>query len=314
MTTTDREAIGPVGFVARVRGLRVAAARACAGAMVGLAAVAGLGGGLGGCAAQYVVPGEAASFRAMGLTPEQVDAQTDLPVRQAMSRRPVASFPAAIAAVRVQSADYHSYSIGRRYQDDRTGFRAAPLGATRPGAKANTQGLRVITKREVESETDMQRLSALPMTRGVALLNALVVPDYVSSLDEIREAAGTLQADILVVYTFGTTFMDQERTVPVMGALTLGVFPDTRIRVTSTASAAFVDVRTGFIYGLAEGSADNSSITNFWNTEEAADSNRKKVEAKAFAALTTELERTWLGIVQNYGPASAQNAPPSAAK
>lgn len=297
MTTSDREAMRPVGFVARVRGLWVgAAARACLGALVGLVAIAGLG----GCHSTYVVPGEAASFRAMGLTPEQVDAQTDLPVREAMSRRPVASFPAAIAAVRVQAADYRSYSIGH-YRDANT--RVAPLGRGSGATRTNDPGLRVITKREVEREADMARLSAMPMTRGVALLNALVVPDVVSSLDEVREAAGTLQADILVVYTFSTTFMNREQTVPVMGALTLGVFPDTRIRVTSTASAAFVDVRTGFIYGLAEGSADNSSLTNFWNTEEAADANRREVEAKAFAALTNELERTWQGIVRAYGPA-----------
>ena len=69
---------------------------------------------LGGCQAnKYVTPGGPADLNAMGITQAQVDKMTDVEIAARMARRPAASFPAALAVLRVQGEGYRSYnSVG----------------------------------------------------------------------------------------------------------------------------------------------------------------------------------------------------------
>lgn len=236
---------------------------------------------LAGCA-RYVTPGGPADFRALGVTPQDADAMTTSGVREAFARRPAASFPASVALARVQGRGYTSYT-SRGY-----------------GSGAFT----IISTRDVEREADFEKLTKLPMLAGVAPLNRLVVPQEIRNEEDLRNAAAQVQADILLIYTFDTEFWT-ETTVPHLGTITLGLFPNERAKVTSTASSAFIDVRTGFIYGLSEVTHTSSRIANAWTSKEAVDQTRREVEAEAFSMLTKEWQKTWTGIAARFGPAGA---------
>jgi hypothetical protein len=70
--------------------------------------------------------------------------------------------------------------------------------------------------------------------------------------------------------------------------------------VSTTASAVLVDVRTGFVYGVAEGTASERQTTNAWNSVNAVDQGRLSTENDAFDELVRELERTWKNIVAGH--------------
>lgn len=228
----------------------------------------------------YATPGAPADFRALGITPKQAESMTDWEVAQRLERKPAASFPAAIAVVRVQGAGYTS----------------------RTSKGVGSGAYTVVTARDAEGETDAARLAALPGTRGIGAVNRLIVPEETRDLRDLRLIAAELQADILLLYTMDTSFGTKETTIPALGVLTLGLFPNERARVSSTASAAFVDTRTGYIYGLAEASTEETRITNAWNSNDAVDQSRREAERSAFAKLVPELEKTWGSISATYGP------------
>ncbi len=68
---------------------------------------------------------------------------------------------------------------------------------------------------------------------------------------------------------------------------------------------AFIDVRTGFIFGTAEGSGTSERLNNAWGTDEAMDMARLVAERKAFEALVPQIEGTWAGVAKEYGPPSS---------
>ena len=233
----------------------------------------------GGCAT-YVTPGKPADFRALGVTPQEADAMTTSGVKDALARRPAAAFPAAVAVARLQGPGYTSYTSG--------GY--------------GTGSYTLLTLRDVEKDTDFERLARLPMLAGVAPLNRLVVPAEIRKEEDLRNAAAQVQADILLVYTLDTQFWT-ETTVPYLGKITLGLFPNEEAKVTTTVSSAFMDVRTGYIYGLSEATETRSRLANAWTSRDAMDQARREVEAAAFAKAVGEWEKTWTGIASRYGPA-----------
>lgn len=240
-----------------------------------------------GCTS-YATPGPAADMRiaAPGATPEQRQAQTDLTIAQKLDLVPLAQFPTSIAAVRVQGAGYTSHSTD--------GY--------------GTGRMTVVTRREVETDAAFQRLSTLPMVRGIAPLNRLILPARINSDRELREAAAAVQADMLLLYTFDTRF-GNKTTIPAAGVITLGLFPNEEQRVTTTASAALLDTRNGYVYALAEATAKTAQLSNAWTSREAADEARLRAETEAFDKLTIELQRVWAGVVNaNARPANTMPA------
>lgn len=244
-----------------------------------------LGVGIQGCA-KYSTPGGPADFRALGISADEANAMTDASIAAVIDRKPAASFPASVAVVRLQDRNYSSYTVSNAYDVGKYS---------------------VVTIRDVEEETDFDSLSSLPHLRGIAPLNRLVVPNHVASVKDLRLAAARVQADFLLIYTFDTQF-GTEKKVPALGTITLGVFPSQQARVTSTASAAFLDTRTGFIYGLAEATESADRMTNAWNSKEAVDKTRRAAERKAWESLVGELQRTWVDIASTFGPPSIQAA------
>lgn len=239
---------------------------------------------LGACV-RYHTPGAGADFRALGITPAEVDASTDVAIATKLALKPLASFPTTIATIRVQGARYWSYSASGYGRGEFT----------------------VITTRDVETEEQFNRIAALPMVRGLAPINRFVISDDISSERQLREAAATVHADMTLLYTFDTQFGD-EKIVPALGFFTLGLFPDREARVRTTASAALLDTRNGYVYGLAESTVKTEQLANAWTSQQAVDQSRRRAESKAFDQLVGEVEKMWTGVLAQYGP----NASPTA--
>lgn len=227
----------------------------------------------GGCA-EYATPGRAADMRLFGGTRNQ---QSDASVVQIIDRRPLAQLPTAIAMVRVQAPGYQSKT-------------AETWGS---GAYC------VVTTRNVEN-TDklLDQLSKLPMVSGLAPINRLLLPQELHSDLDLRQAAAALHADMLLIYTFDTTFHVEDVAAPVT-VLTLGLSPNQVVHVLSTASAVLVDTRDGYVYGIAEATGRQTQLASAWTSETAVDQTRRRVEGEAFAKLVGNLQGTWSGVVKN---------------
>ena len=231
---------------------------------------------LTGCAT-YVTPGRAAKMEALGAAAVDQKNATEGGVAEAMAKKPLASFPAAVAVVRVQSPGYKSYTA--------QGWGSGQYS--------------IITTRDVEAQTDMDKLTQLPMLRGLAPLNRLVLPEQLQSDHELRVGAAKLHADMLLIYTLDTTFSDVSRATP-LSVVTLGIGPTKRMRIMCTASAALMDTRSGYVYGLAEATKEHEELQNAWKTDDEIDRTRRDVEGKAFAALVGDVQKTWDDVVKEY--------------
>ena len=249
--------------------------------MVGAIVLCVIGAVFGGCS-RYVTPGAAASFRAMGITPEEVASGTDFAMREKMDRKPLAGFPCVIALARVQGPGYSSFSE-RAYGSGKYS---------------------VVTGRTVETDEHIKTLSGLAQVRGVATLNRLVLPERLETEKDLREAAASVRADMLLIYTFDTTF-DVGTTIPAMGTITLGLFPNEKAKVGTTASCVLLDTRNGYVYGLSEASATRSQLANAWTSRAAVEDCRKRTEQEAFDKLVGQFPGMWAGVVAQYGAGSA---------
>ena len=236
---------------------------------------------MAGCAS-YVAPGRAADFGAMGVTHELQQHGTPASMREAFDRKPLASWPASIAVARVQASGYRS--------------------RTAAGYGQGTYS--IVTNRDVEKDVQFERLVRLPMVKGVAPIGKVLLMStpQLNSDVELREAAATLQADMVLIYTLDTEFWVRDMATP-LTVLSLGLSPSQEARVTTTASAVLIDTRSGFVYGLAEATEQNNRLASAWTSEDAIDAARLKTEEKAFEKLVVELEKTWSGVVTRYAPA-----------
>jgi hypothetical protein len=221
-----------------------------------------------GCAS-YVTPGGAVKL-----------SDIDRPdIAAVAARKPSPSFPARLAIARIQAPDYDSYSNNRGYGGGR---------------------YTVLTTQELFGETDVKSIESWPSLAAVVTLNRLLLPDRFDSLDDLRLAAASLQADVLLVYTIDTSFDVLGRRYAPLSPISLGIIPDRDALVSATASAIFVDVRTGFVYGVAEGSAQKSDLTNLWSKGATLDRKRLEAEREAFAKALAAAATTWAGIARQH--------------
>lgn len=224
--------------------------------------------GLSGCAS-YTTPGGSVDLTGI----QSAD------IQELMSREAAATFPASVSFARVQSPGYKSLT-------------------------AETYGngsYVVVTNRELMSETRIDEISQWDSVRGVSPLSRLLIPSHLNSIDDLRTASANLKADVLIVFTLDTSFRVDGKSIGPLNVISLGLMRDRETVVNTTASAVFVDVRTGFVYGVAEATASEKQITNAWNSANAADQGRLNTEREAFVGLTRELERTWTNIVAEHG-------------
>ena len=195
-------------------------------------------------------------------------------IAEVMARKPAATWPAKLIAVRVQGPGYQSYT-NRGYGQGR---------------------FSVVTTRDIETEAEFTRLGAMPKVAGFGLLNRLVLPAKLDSADDLRMGAAQLQADIVVMYTLDTSFRTETSQIGPLQLVGLGFFPTKKARVTSTCSVALIDTRTGYIYGVAEWSAEEDQRSGVWNQRDAIDKARMRAERGAFVGVVGEVEKLWAGI------------------
>lgn len=232
----------------------------------------------GGCA-QYATPGRGAELSAFGVSRE---AQTDVSISNNLDRRPLASLPAGIAVVRVQAPGYKS--------DTAVGW--------------GTGNYCIVTTRDVEKPDQIERLAKMPMVSGIAPINRLLLSGALNSDMELRQAAASLHADFLLIYTLDTTFTVDDKASP-LTVVTLGLSPNQQARVLTTASAVLMDTRNGYIYGVAEATESKNQLASAWTSANAVDETRRRAESEAFDKLVGELERTWSGVINNFGTTGA---------
>lgn len=223
---------------------------------------------LNGCAT-YIPPGGRADLTAISSSSMQ----------ESFSARPAATFPASIAAVRVQAPRYRSHHTERE------------------GGVYGEGRYSVVTVKEAEEAADLEQLSKLPDVGGFVTLSPLLIPPTLQSDRELREAAARLKADMLLVYTFETTFHKNDASTT-LTVVTLGLSPTRRVFVRVTASALVIDTRTGFIYAAMEANEKRQMTTNAWESRETADRARRDAEKAAFKSLVRDFETNWPRIVE----------------
>jgi hypothetical protein len=233
----------------------------------------------------YTVPGRGANLNLMA-----ADSGTSNPTAgdngsaktagrdiEIMQRTPTASFPAHIAVVRIQEPGYKSMTNegigGGRYS--------------------------VITVRDIETDEDFARLGRLPSVADIAPLSRLLMPSAFESDKELRQAAARVQADMLLVYTVDTSFLDTDKST-VLGVVTLGFGPTIDVRVITTVSALLLDTQTGYVYGTIEETAREQATAAAMNTKNTCDTLRLKTERQAFDSFLSEIETVWPKIVESY--------------
>lgn len=224
--------------------------------------------GLSGCAS-YVAPGARADFSAFG----------SASMRENFTSKPAAGFPAGITAVRVQCPSYHSYFADQE-------------GAVYGGGRYS-----VILTREVEDDADLVRISNLPDVGGLISVSRLLLPPKFQSDRDLREVAARLKADMLLIYTFDTSFHNNDASTT-LNVITLGISPTRRVNVHVTASALLMDTRTGFIYAAFESNEKRDVRTNVWESRETADRARQDAEKAAFKKLVAEFEQNWPRVIE----------------
>ncbi len=196
-------------------------------------------------------------------------------IAEVMLREPAANFPARIATIRVQAAGYDSGKTSCYGQ----------------GAFC------VVTARDLEEDQDYERLSRLAGVADIGRITRLLVPASVSGMEDLRSAAAGLKADIILLYSVDTRFIVEGQSLGPLSVVSLGMIPNKRAHVTSTASAALVDVRSGFIYGVAESTASDDQRATVWSTHQTIERARLGTERQAFQELIGEVEALWVGIV-----------------
>jgi hypothetical protein len=233
---------------------------------------------LAGCAT-YTTPGAGVNIENLS--------RADPDIAGAFTAEPAAPFPARLAVARVQASGYYSRST----------------------SCYGGGGYCVVTTRDIEPEASYQKLSQLPLVAGLALMNRMLLPSKLHSTRDLRQVAAGLKADMLLVYTLETGFNIENTDVGPLALISLGFLPTKKARVTATASAALFDVRTGFIYGVAESTALEQQRGTFWSSSDAVDDARKRAEAAAFQKLIGEITSFWSNVINTHAVAPRRAKP-----
>lgn len=202
-------------------------------------------------------------------------------IQEGFAAKPTAPFPASIAAVRVQAPTYTNYNLRQN------------------GGRYGTGRYSVIMTREVEEQSQFDRVMALPQVAGLVALNRMLLPARLEGDKEIRQAAARLQADLVFLYTFDTAFFDHDAATP-LTVITLGLSPTRKITAITTVSALLLDTRTGYVYSAYEVTEKEATVSTSWGSGDSADKVRRKTEQRAFAKLVDEFVASWPRLLQRF--------------
>ncbi len=227
---------------------------------------------LTGCAT-YLTPGPKADLQAFA----------PAAIQDAFAVQPTRPFPASIALVRVQSPEYTNYNLRRH------------------GGQHGSGRYSVVLSREVGEDNHVDRIASLPQVTGLVALNRMLLPSQLEGDQDIRGAAARLHADLVFIYTFDTTFIDENTAKP-LSVITLGLSPTRRITAVTTASALLLDTRTGYVYSAYETTSRKTALATSWGSADSADAVRRETETTAFAKLVDEFTASWPALVAGEAP------------
>lgn len=215
-----------------------------------------------------------------------ISSLTDDDISELMKVEPAGVFPARIAVARVQVSGYisrtnYGYGKGR---------------------------FSVVTTRDIEDETDFEKLSNLAMVAGVAPLSRLLLPPNLNSIKDLRLSAAQLKTDLILIYSVDTAFHVEGTPLGPLSLITLGFLPNKKAFVSSTTSGVLVDVRTGFVYGVAEASEKEEQRTTYWNSKDAIDEARINSEKASFKKFIGKFEKLWKRTLEQYAKQKANTA------
>ena len=232
-----------------------------------LAAVALL---MSGCAT-YIPPGGKADL--------QVFAPPD--IQAGFAAKPTNPFPASIAVVRVQAPAYSNYYLQQR------------------GGSYGSGRYSVILAKEADEDSQLERVHKLQQVAGLVTINRMLLPERLEGDREIRGAASRLQADLVFLYTFDTSFFDTDVAKP-LSVITLGLSPTRKISAVTTCSALLIDTRSGYIYSAYEVTERAETVSTSWGSRDSADEVRRKNEQDAFKKLIDEFATTWTKVLERH--------------
>ncbi|MFB3886727.1 MAG: hypothetical protein ACE144_15980 [Thermodesulfobacteriota bacterium] len=225
---------------------------------------------LSGCAT-YIPPGEKADLQIFA--PPSIQA--------GFSVKPTNPFPASIAVVRIQGPTYSNYYLQQH------------------GGTYGSGRYTVIMVKEVDEQSQLERLSKLPQVSGVVSINRMLLPERLENDQEIRVAASRLQADLVFLYTFDTSFFRTDVAKP-LTVITLGLSPTRKISAVTTASALLLDTRTGYVYSAYEATEKAQTLATSWGSRDSADEQRRKTEKEAFKELMDDFIKTWPKVLERH--------------
>lgn len=187
---------------------------------------------------------------------------------------PTNALPASVLMVRAQSSTYTNYYIERN------------------GGKYGVGKYSVVATWDVEEQPQFDRISRLPQVKRVVTLIPSVLPDRFYSGQELCLIAQHLQAEMIFVYTFDTSFYG-ENPIQALGGIPVGLFQSQKVSGMTTASGVLFDARTGFIY-FAVGSEEKANVpSKSLRSKDAADRARIWLEKGAFNKLIEYFECSW---------------------
>ena len=224
------------------------------------------------CATSYITPGSSVN----------VSKLADADISELLSKEPVAKFPVNMAIARIQSSTYTNW----QYRNSRQN---APNGR-----------FSMILTRSHFEDMALEKLNTLSGIKQASTFNRLLLPYQYNSIKDLRLAAAKMKVNLLLVYTFDTVFAVDTKNFGPQNAIALGYLKNKEVKVTTTASAAVFDVQTEYLYGLAESTARETKTSNAWKKQKDVDALRLETEAKAFEALTMELQGLWTEIMNEY--------------
>ena len=224
-----------------------------------------------GCASRYITPGPKADLQV--LAPPSI--------QEGFDTKPSKPFPAGIATVRIQASGYENFNTRKT------------------GAVYGSGRYSIITTKEVGEQEQFERIAKLPKVQGIIGLNRMLLPEHLSSLQDLRASAAQLHADLLLVYTFETKFLDNNSSMP-LTVITLGLSPTRKITAVTTVSALLIDTRTGFIYSAYESTEREQKLSTSWGSQESADKARQQTESRAFEKLVDEVVASWPQLLKRH--------------
>jgi hypothetical protein len=166
--------------------------------------------------------------------------------------------------------------------------------------------------RALDATDKIDSLKKLPQLGGIVNVSSLIIatdtevpgadgkPVAVWNKSDmvLREAAARLHAQAVLLLKTETTVTDGKIFTP-LTLLSLGVFPNDRSEVISTALAALVDTRTGYVYATAERSAGKTCYAMSWD-DETRERTVNTTNRKALEKLLGEFPAVWSAVVAKH--------------